>query len=163
MTILDKGAAAPRLCSMEQTEDTTTDMAKDRTDWAEDRTIMANERTFAGWMRTGMAAVAIALGLKAVFGEFEPTWAAKATSSVFIALACYIFLAARQQACATLDRMDEHVSLPKSKTSMSVTALVLAAGAILTGIFLWLLRLGARRCDAKVQRCHSFFRILTKC
>lgn len=41
------------------------EMAKDRTDWAEDRTALANERTFAGWMRSVMAAVAIAMGPKA--------------------------------------------------------------------------------------------------
>ncbi|MEH6645142.1 MAG: hypothetical protein V7730_05485 [Sulfitobacter sp.] len=28
-------------------------------------------------MRTGMAAVAVAIGLRAVFGAFEPTWLAK--------------------------------------------------------------------------------------
>lgn len=122
-----------------QSDDTSTEMAKDRTDWAEDRTILANERTFAGWMRTGMACVAIALGLKAVFGEFEPTWAAKATSSIFIAVACYIFYAARQQACATLTRMDKHVATPKSNASMTVTALTLASGAVLTGVILWYL------------------------
>ena len=46
------------------------DLAENRTDWAEDRTILANERTFAGWMRTGMASLAVAIGLKAVFGGF---------------------------------------------------------------------------------------------
>ncbi|MDF1729557.1 MAG: DUF202 domain-containing protein, partial [Sulfitobacter sp.] len=43
------------------------ELAEDRTDWAEDRTILANERTFAGWMRTGMASLAVAIGLKAVY------------------------------------------------------------------------------------------------
>ncbi|MEY8838652.1 DUF202 domain-containing protein, partial [Cribrihabitans sp. XS_ASV171] len=41
-----------------------TDMAESRTDWAEDRTLLANERTYAGWLRTGMAAVALALGTR---------------------------------------------------------------------------------------------------
>ncbi|WP_224816173.1 YidH family protein [Hasllibacter sp. MH4015] len=115
------------------------DMAESRTDWAEDRTILANERTFAGWMRTGMASVAIAIGLKAVFGAFEPTWAAKALSSVFIAIACYIFYSARQQACATLRRMDEHEAEAKPTHSMTLIAVLLAAGSILTGAILWLL------------------------
>ena len=74
------------------------DLAEDRTDWAEDRTILANERTFAGWMRTGMAAVAVAIGLRAVFGEFEPTWVAKAVASVFIFAALYVYLAAQASA-----------------------------------------------------------------
>ena len=68
------------------------DLAESRTDWAEDRTILANERTFAGWMRTGMACVAVAIGLRAVFGEFEPTWVAKAVASVFIIAALYVYL-----------------------------------------------------------------------
>lgn len=116
-----------------------TAMAENRTDWAEDRTILANERTFAGWMRTGMAAVAIALGLKAVFGDFDPTWAAKATSSVFIAVACYIFYTARQRACATQERMNVHAAQPKSTGSMTATAAVMALGALMTGAILWLL------------------------
>ena len=47
------------------------DLADARTAWAEDRTVLANERTFAGWMRTGMACIALALGLKAVFKDTE--------------------------------------------------------------------------------------------
>ena len=115
------------------------ELAEARTDWAEDRTMLANERTFAGWMRTGMAAVAIALGLKAVFGEFEPTWAAKTTSSIFIALACYIFYSARAQAKATCARMDQHDAATKSVASMTIIAVILSAGAIATSVFLWLL------------------------
>ena len=60
------------------------ELAEDRTHWAEDRTSLANERTFAGWMRTGMAAIGVAIGLKAVFGAFEPTWMAKAVASIFL-------------------------------------------------------------------------------
>ncbi|MBF9043231.1 DUF202 domain-containing protein [Rhodobacterales bacterium HKCCE4037] len=116
-----------------------TDWAEDRTNWAEDRTILANERTFAGWMRTGMASVAIAIGLKAVFGEFEPTWAAKALASVFIAIACYIFYTARQQASATLDRMNEHQAKAKPVRSMTLTAIFLSIGSIFVGVVLWCL------------------------
>lgn len=47
------------------------DMAQTRTEWAEDRTLLANERKFAGWMRTGMACIGIALGMKAVFKDTE--------------------------------------------------------------------------------------------
>ncbi|WP_341862823.1 DUF202 domain-containing protein [Gymnodinialimonas sp. 57CJ19] len=120
-------------------EETATELAMERTDWAEDRTIMANERTFAGWMRTGMASVALALGMKAVFGDFEPVWAAKATASIFIVLACYIFFTARQQSCATQTRMNDHAAEPKSNASMTITATILSIGAIFTGVILWLL------------------------
>ena len=43
------------------------EMAKDRSDWARDRTIPVNERTLASRMHIGMALLAIAAGLKAVF------------------------------------------------------------------------------------------------
>ena len=62
-----------------------------RTDMAEDRTSMANERTFSSWMGTGLGAIGVAIGMKAVFGAFEPTWAAKAVASIFIAIAILIF------------------------------------------------------------------------
>lgn len=39
-----------------------TEFAEDRTDWAEDRTIRAAERTYAGWLRTAFAAIGIGLG-----------------------------------------------------------------------------------------------------
>jgi putative membrane protein len=67
------------------------DLAQDRTDWAEDRTVLANERTFAGWMRTGMASLAIAIGLQAVFGVTEPTWIAKSVASIFVILSIVVF------------------------------------------------------------------------
>ena len=62
-----------------------------RTDMAEDRTSMANERTFSSWMGTGLGAIGVAIGMKAVFGAFEPTWAAKVVASIFIAIAILIF------------------------------------------------------------------------
>ena len=52
--------------------DEKTGLAEERTNLAEDRTILANERTFAGWMRTGFAAVAVGLGFQALFSQMEP-------------------------------------------------------------------------------------------
>ena len=114
-------------------------LAEDRTDWAEDRTILANERTFAGWMRTGMAAVALAIGLRAVFGEFEPTWAAKAVATVFIALALYIFWVAQDSAAATQKRLHDHKAHAQSNTRMRTIAIILALGSIGVGGVLWAL------------------------
>lgn len=116
-----------------------TQMAKDRTDWAEDRTVLANERTFAGWMRTGLAAVAVALGLRAVFQAFEPTWVPKAVASIFVAAAVFIFYSAERQASETLQRLDDHAATARSSGAMRLTALAFGLGAILTGGVLWLL------------------------
>ena len=113
------------------------EMAKDRTDWAEDRTTLANERTFAGWMRTGMASVALAIGLKAVFAPFEPTWVPKLVSSCFIGIAIFIFWAAREQACATLSRLSQHQAQAQSTRYFSFLSSFLSCAATATGIILW--------------------------
>ncbi|KIN65369.1 DNA polymerase III subunits gamma and tau [Sulfitobacter noctilucae] len=115
------------------------ELAKDRTDWAEDRTILANERTFAGWMRTGMAAVALAVGLRAVFGEFDPTWVAKSIATIFIVLAVYIFWAAQDAACMTLGRLTDNEAHAQPRNRMRILSVVFAFGAVAVGGILWAL------------------------
>ena len=116
-----------------------TALALDRTEWAEDRTILANERTFAGWMRTGMAALGMALGLKAVFGDFEPTWMAKAAATIFVVIAVLIFYAAQRNSCRAQDRIDSHLTTPQSSTRFKFLATLLSVGAVATGAILWFL------------------------
>ncbi len=116
-----------------------TDMAEDRTDWAEDRTVLANERTFAGWMRTGLAAVAVAIGLKAVFKDFEPTWIAKSAATLFLGTALFIFWSARQQACATRARMTERDAEATTTTRITTMVSLLAVSTVGVGVVLWLL------------------------
>jgi putative membrane protein len=116
-----------------------TDLAEDRTDWAEDRTILASERTFAGWMRTGMTAVAIALGLQAVFREFQPTWVPKAAATAFVAIAVFVFVTAAIEARKTLRRMAPHAARPRSPASTWAIALALSLAALATGAILWAL------------------------
>ena len=115
------------------------DLAQDRTDWAEDRTLLANERTFAGWMRTGMAAVGVALGLKAVFRDFEPTILPKLVAEIFILVAILIFWAARANAGKTHERMDENQTQSQTNGRMTVLATILTIGAASTGVILWFL------------------------
>ena len=108
-------------------------LAKDRTDWAEDRTILANERTFAGWMRTAFAAIGIG------FGAFEPTWVAKAVATIFVLTAVYIFWAAQDSACATLQRLDDNEAHAQPARRMKTLALIFACGSIAVGGILWML------------------------
>ncbi|KIN74031.1 DUF202 domain-containing protein [Sulfitobacter guttiformis] len=115
------------------------DLAEDRTNWAEDRTILANERTFAGWMRTGMASLAVAIGLKAVFGEFDPTWAAKSVATIFVIAAIYIFWAAHDTATKTLERLEDHHANAQSNARMKVLALVFSGASFAVGVILWML------------------------
>jgi putative membrane protein len=123
---------------MQDTKDKTA-MAEERTEWAEDRTVLANERTFAGWMRTGMAAVAIAVGLHAVFGKAEtPLAPGRLAATLFIFVAIFIFWAAQKRARETLQRLDQHTARPLRNHKMGAIALALALGAAATGVLLWL-------------------------
>lgn len=117
----------------------TDNAAETRTHWAEDRTIMANERTFSGWMRTGLGAVGVAVGLKAVFGDFEPTWAAKVVATAFLVVALVIFWSARRQARRTLARLEDEDSEPMPKRAFTRLALLMSIATIGTGAILWML------------------------
>jgi putative membrane protein len=120
-------------------KDDETDLAETRTKWAEDRTIMANERTFSSWMGTGLGAIGVAIGLKAVFGAFDPTWAAKAVASLFLAVAVAIFWSARNKACATLARLNERDVEATPSGDYSRIAAALSVAAVATGAILWAL------------------------
>ena len=78
--------------------DKPTQWAEFRTDLAEDRTIMATERTYAGWLRTAFAAIGIGLGFRAVFGDFDPPWLARAIATMFILAGAWLALAAAHRA-----------------------------------------------------------------
>jgi len=118
--------------------DETDRLAVDRTDLAEDRTVLANERTFAGWLRTGLAAVGIGLGFHVLFGTLEPLWVPKAIATVFLAIGIFIFIAAERRSCAVLDRLHAHkVKSFKAMNLRVITgALSLATLALIAGIWM---------------------------
>lgn len=115
---------------------TSEDLAETRTAWAEDRTMLANERTFAGWMRTGMACVALALGLRALFQETMYPYLAKGVSVIFVVVAILIFWGAATKSRETQKRMDSHAVHEQSHQRMSVLATLLTIGAVATGALL---------------------------
>ena len=117
--------------------DEKTRLAEDRTDWAEDRTILANERTFAGWMRTGMASVAVAIGLRAVFRDADPTWVPKLVATIFIVSALAIFWTARNNARTAQDRLTSHAAEIQPSRLFTVLASLFSVGAVATGLILW--------------------------
>ena len=114
-----------------------TDKAQARTDWAEDRTIMANERTFSSWMGSGLGSVGVAIGLKAVFGAFEPTWAAKMVASLFLLIAIIIYWSARRQARKTLARLSDHDAEAMPTKNFTLIAWFMTIATIATGAILW--------------------------
>ena len=115
------------------------EMSTQRTEWSEDRTLLANERTFAAWMRTGMACIGIALGLRAVFGSTDYPMGAKLVAELFILCAVIIFWAAVRRSYATKTRISANDTFAASSQNMILTASVMTIGAISTGVILWLL------------------------
>jgi len=113
------------------------DQAKERTDWAEDRTIMANERTFNAWMGTGLGAIGIAIGLRAVFGAADPTWVAKAIASLFLAIAVLIFWMAERQARKTYDRLTQTDAEAMPSKNFTLLASIMTFASLATGAVLW--------------------------
>lgn len=118
------------------------DLAEERTDLAEDRTILANERTYAGWMRTGFAAVGIGLGFQALFREMEPVWIPKAIATAFLLIAIFVLVIAERRACAVLARLHPH----EIRTMKTINLRVMTYGAVAATLVLigalWLLQVG---------------------
>lgn len=122
--------------------DRSTRWAEDRTNWAEDRTIMALERTFAGWMRTAFAAIAIGIGFRALFGEFQPPWLAKAIATMFISLAIVFAIGAERRTCKAFARLSSHAVDSPNLPNIRLIAWAISFGAVLLIVALWMLNDG---------------------
>lgn len=114
-----------------------TELAQDRTEFAEDRTVLAHERSFAGWVRTGMAAVGIGLGFNALFRALEPTWIPKAIATSFLLVAVFIFISAKHRACGIISQLETHTvkSLKPVRIRLLTWALVCATGALIAALW----------------------------
>lgn len=117
-----------------------TDLSQDRTDWAEDRTVMANERTFAGWMRTGLAAVGIGLGFNAIFGKIEPAWLPKLLATVFIGIGIVIFWLALNKGAAVHKRLDAHSAKPIERSNLKLIAVLMSLGSVGLAGAVWIIK-----------------------
>ncbi len=114
-------------------------MAQDRTDWAEDRTLLAAERTFAGWIRTGLTCVVVAIALQAVFGPAEPTWLPKAVASLFLLASLGVFVAGWFEARANNRSLAARACRAQPMRRITALCLMLSVATILLGVVLWLL------------------------
>lgn len=114
------------------------ELAQDRTDLAEDRTLLAHERSFAGWLRTGMAAVGIGLGFNALFQAMQPLWVPKAMASGFLLIAILVFFSAERRACTTVARLEAHQikALKPMRIRLLAWLLIAATFALLAAIWL---------------------------
>ncbi len=116
-----------------------TDLAENRTELAEDRTVLAHERSFAGWVRTGMAAVGLGLGFNALFRTMEPSWLPKAIASSFLLIAIFIFVAAERRARTIIASLEPHnvAILKPMRIRLLSWALVGATAAL--AVSLWVI------------------------
>lgn len=113
------------------------ELASDRTDLAEDRTVLAHERSFAGWVRTGMAAVGIGVGFNALFQSMQPVWAPKAIASLFLAIAVFIFLSGARRACRVLGRLEAHNVTTLRPIRIRLLSWALSLATMALGVSIW--------------------------
>ena len=142
MTQPDNNPPADQNSDPSDTDMSTSDstkLAENRTNWAEDRTILALERTFAGWMRTAFAAIGIGLGFRALFGEFDPPWLARAIATMFIGLAIIFAIGAQKRARKAFERLSSHAVDTPNLPNLRWISYSVSAGAILLIIALWVL------------------------
>lgn len=114
-------------------------LAEDRTALAEDRTLLANERTFAGWMRTGFAAIGIGLGFNVLFKTMQPEWAPKLIATVFLLIGIFVFIAAERRACAVLGRLHPHVVKEFKPVNLRLITWVTCVATLSLIAALWML------------------------
>ena len=120
-------------------DDSKSGKAEQRTDWAEDRTLMANERTINSWIGLALGAVGIAIALKAVFGAFEPTWAAKLVASLFLLVAIWVYWSAERLARLTHDRLTAHHAKPVATKNFRAICAMLSVATVAVGAVLWMI------------------------
>lgn len=114
-----------------------TDLAQNRTELAEDRTVLAHERSFAGWVRTGMAAVGLGLGFNALFRTMEPSWMPKAIATSFLLTAIYVFVSAERRARAIIAKLEPHNVTVLRPMRIRLLAWALAAASAALVAALW--------------------------
>jgi putative membrane protein len=114
-------------------------LAEDRTDLARDRTVLANERTFAGWLRTGFAAIGIGLGFHVLFQAMEPLWVPKAIATAFLLSGIYIIAVAERRARAVLSRFDEHKVAELGPMNLKIVTIISIAATLALIAAIWLL------------------------
>ena len=115
------------------------ELAENRTKLAEDRTVLANERTFAGWLRTGFAAVGIGLGFHVLFQAMQPFWVPKTIATAFLLAGIYVIVVAERRACAVLDRLDTHQVAELKPMNLKVVTWVSVAATLSLIAAIWLL------------------------
>jgi putative membrane protein len=110
-----------------------------RNDLAEDRTLLASERTFAGWMRTSLGSIGIAVGFHALFGRVEPRVVPQLIATLFLLLAIFIAWAAVRRASSLRQRLSPHLAETVQPLNLALIAAAVSLGAVALGLAFWVL------------------------
>lgn len=123
--------------ALKQSAQVQVDSADRRTELAADRTVLAAERTYAAWVRTGLTALASAVGARALLGGMVPGWLALATGSLLAIFAAFCFVAGVWRQMMRVSPPGRET--PRLPSGLLVTVngfLVLVCLAALAGIWL---------------------------
>lgn len=105
---------------------------------ADRRRLLAHERAFAGWIQAGLVFLAIALITRAVFGPDQSPLAVTAGAALFVIASIAMCALAIAHALRVQRWIVENNVADASSWGMIIIAMLLAAGAISTGILFWL-------------------------
>ncbi len=120
---------------MDKNKDKRTSVAEDpaqkRTILALERTQMARERTFAAWVRTGLAPLAIGLGLVKLMPDASPRWLIQVLGILLVLSGLYIFITGYRTYERVLLRLQQegYEGLPISAIK-GMTVMLLLAGVL---------------------------------
>lgn len=114
-------------------------LAENRTELAEDRTVLANERTFAGWLRTGFAAIGIGLGFHVLFEAMRPAWVPKAIATAFLLIGIYVIVVAERRTRRVLGRLDANKVSEMQPANLRVITVVSVLATLTLIVAIWLL------------------------
>jgi len=115
-----KSAEAVRVSEAQQV-----DSADRRTELAADRTVLAAERTYAAWVRTGLAALAFAVGVRAVLDKVVPAWLIVPTGCMLALFSGFCFVV------AVWRELWPNIAPPKPQTQRLPAAMLIVVNGFL--------------------------------
>jgi putative membrane protein len=107
------------------------DYPDNRTNWAHERTRLAKERTFSAWLRSGLSAVGVGLGLVKLLPSVEPRWMMQTIGGLFIAAGGVIFVMGYQTYSTVIKKLEKDGFEGIPSFFMGVLTAIMLLGAIL--------------------------------
>lgn len=107
-------------------------------EWAEERTVLGIARTVGSWIRTGLGAVGVALGMHFVFRSPGQVSLARLAATLFLVIAVALFIGGNLQAKRLQDRLADERKLPIRNVYWPLTAALVVA-TFLCGVLVWTL------------------------